>query len=116
MVLEAITQQKHPGWASVASVCKEWQLSIEKQNFRRLKLQASCLDDSSVSFSRARGRGSFSTFGLMPSYRNTHVTFAKGASLIHGRNVAVPLSAKEYGSCSVSSATGSRGQNSKEEN
>ncbi|KAK3325387.1 hypothetical protein B0H66DRAFT_529430 [Apodospora peruviana] len=45
MVLEAITQQKHPGWASVAPVCKEWQLSIEKQNFRRLKIQASCLDD-----------------------------------------------------------------------
>jgi hypothetical protein len=45
MILEAITQQKHPGWASSASVCREWQLVIEKRNFYQLKLQASCLDD-----------------------------------------------------------------------
>jgi hypothetical protein len=45
MILEAITQQKHPGWASLASVCREWQLVIEKRNFHQLKLQASCLDD-----------------------------------------------------------------------
>jgi hypothetical protein len=45
MILEAITQQKHPGWASSASVCKEWQLFIEKRYFRQLKLQVSCLDD-----------------------------------------------------------------------
>ena len=25
LILEAITQQKHPGWASSAAVCKEWQ-------------------------------------------------------------------------------------------
>ena len=45
MILEAITQQKQPGWASSPSVCKEWQLFIEKQNFHQLKLQVSCLDD-----------------------------------------------------------------------
>ncbi|KZL77592.1 hypothetical protein CT0861_12084 [Colletotrichum tofieldiae] len=45
MILEAIAQQKHPGWASSASVCKEWQLFIEKRNFNQLKLQVSCLDD-----------------------------------------------------------------------
>ncbi|KAM5348805.1 hypothetical protein ACJ41O_008628 [Fusarium nematophilum] len=45
MILEAITQQMHPGWASLASVCKEWQLVIEKRNFHRLKLRLSCLDD-----------------------------------------------------------------------
>ena len=45
MILDAITQQKHPGWASSASVCKEWQLAIEKRNFHRLTLQVSCLGD-----------------------------------------------------------------------
>ncbi len=45
MILEAITQQKHPGWASFASVCREWQLFIEKRNFHQLKLQVPCLDD-----------------------------------------------------------------------
>ncbi|KAK4150191.1 hypothetical protein C8A00DRAFT_46347 [Chaetomidium leptoderma] len=44
MILEAITQQKHPGWASSASVCKEWQFFIEKRNFHQLRLQVSCLD------------------------------------------------------------------------
>ena len=45
MILEAITHQKYRGWASLASVCKEWQLFIEKRNFHRLKLQVSCLDE-----------------------------------------------------------------------
>lgn len=45
MILDAITQQKNPGWASSASVCKEWQLAIEKRNFHRLTLQVSCLGD-----------------------------------------------------------------------
>jgi hypothetical protein len=45
MILEAIAQQRHPGWFSSAAVCKEWQLVIEKRNFQRLKLQVSCLDD-----------------------------------------------------------------------
>ncbi len=45
MILEIITYQKYPGWASLASVCKEWQLFIEKRNFHRLKLQVRCLDD-----------------------------------------------------------------------
>lgn len=45
MILEAITHQKHRGWASLASVCKEWQLFIEKRNLYRLRLQVSCLDE-----------------------------------------------------------------------
>lgn len=45
MVLEAITQQRFSGWASLASVCKEWQVVIEKRNFYHLKLNLSCLDD-----------------------------------------------------------------------
>lgn len=45
MILEAMIQRKHPGWASFASVCREWQLFIEKRNFGQLKLQVSCLDD-----------------------------------------------------------------------
>jgi len=52
-ILETFMQQKTPGWSSIASVCKEWQFFIEKQNFRRLKLipsletaqtEPSCLD------------------------------------------------------------------------
>ncbi|KAK4034087.1 hypothetical protein C8A01DRAFT_19055 [Parachaetomium inaequale] len=45
MILEAIAQQKHPGWASSAAVCREWQLCIEKRNFHQLRLRVSCLDD-----------------------------------------------------------------------
>jgi hypothetical protein len=45
MILEAIAQQKHPGWASLAAVCREWQLVIEKRNFHQLTLGLSCLDD-----------------------------------------------------------------------
>lgn len=43
MILEEITHQKNPGWASCASVCKEWQFFIEKRNFHQLKLQQTCL-------------------------------------------------------------------------
>lgn len=45
MVLDAITQQRHPGWASSAAVCKEWQSLIERKNFRQLKLHIPCLED-----------------------------------------------------------------------
>lgn len=44
MILEEITLQKHPGWASCAAVCKEWRAVIERKNFHRLTLQASCLE------------------------------------------------------------------------
>lgn len=44
MILETAIQQTPPDWSSIASVCKEWQFFIEKKNFRRLKLQPSCLD------------------------------------------------------------------------
>lgn len=57
MILEASTDQKHPGWASVASVCKEWQQYVEKRNFRRLKLQVSCLDDFERVVRRGERRG-----------------------------------------------------------
>ncbi|KAL6807373.1 hypothetical protein GGI42DRAFT_351980 [Trichoderma sp. SZMC 28013] len=45
MILKIVADQKHPGWASLASVCKEWQDVLEKINFRKLSLQVSCLDD-----------------------------------------------------------------------
>ncbi|KAK3373636.1 hypothetical protein B0T24DRAFT_657456 [Lasiosphaeria ovina] len=56
MILEAVIQQKHPGWASFASVCKEWQFFIEKQNFCRLKLQLPYLDEFESVFRRSTGR------------------------------------------------------------
>ncbi|KAI1505026.1 hypothetical protein F5X99DRAFT_431132 [Biscogniauxia marginata] len=45
MVLETIAYQKYPGWASLASVCREWQHVLEKVNFYKIKLRPSCLDD-----------------------------------------------------------------------
>ncbi|KAI1110266.1 hypothetical protein F5Y14DRAFT_444123 [Nemania sp. NC0429] len=44
MVLEAIASQKNPGWASLASVCREWQHVLERANFHKIKLGISCLD------------------------------------------------------------------------
>lgn len=45
MILEEISRQKHRGWTSCAAVCKEWQIFVERKNFHRLTLQASCLED-----------------------------------------------------------------------
>ncbi len=45
LILEAVIQQKHPGWSSSAAVCKEWQFVIERENFQQLKLHVLCLDD-----------------------------------------------------------------------
>lgn len=45
MILEAVRHQINPGWASLASVCKEWQIFIEAKNFHTLQLKVSCLDD-----------------------------------------------------------------------
>ncbi|KAL7815586.1 hypothetical protein V8C26DRAFT_435735 [Trichoderma gracile] len=47
MILEAIARQRHPGWASLASVCREWRSVLEHANFSKLKLRVSCLDDFS---------------------------------------------------------------------
>ena len=45
MILLTIANQKYPGWASHASVCKEWQYVLEKANFYRMKLSVPCLDE-----------------------------------------------------------------------
>ncbi|KAI0008408.1 hypothetical protein F4779DRAFT_450871 [Xylariaceae sp. FL0662B] len=55
MILEETSRQKHLGWASCAAVCKEWQASIERKSFRRLKLQASCLEKLKCMAIRQRG-------------------------------------------------------------
>ncbi|KAH7151879.1 hypothetical protein B0J13DRAFT_582833 [Dactylonectria estremocensis] len=54
MTLETITSQMLPGWASFASVCKEWQLVNERSNFRRLWLELSSLNDFSLHVIRQR--------------------------------------------------------------
>ncbi|KAK6077801.1 hypothetical protein SCUP234_06559 [Seiridium cupressi] len=41
----AVIINEHRGLGSYASVCKDWQLFVEKRNFRRLKLRTSCLED-----------------------------------------------------------------------
>jgi len=45
MILEEISRQKYCGWAFCAAVCKEWRAVIERKNFHRLTLQASCLEE-----------------------------------------------------------------------
>lgn len=45
MILSIIAHQKYPGWASLASVCKEWQYVLEKINFYKIRLRVPCLDD-----------------------------------------------------------------------
>lgn len=52
-VLDLLAQENH-GLASYASVCTEWADVIEKKNFHRLKLRASCLDDLEHMVSRHR--------------------------------------------------------------
>lgn len=44
-ILEEISPHKHRGWHPLAAVCKEWQIFVERKNFRRLKLQASYLEE-----------------------------------------------------------------------
>ncbi|KAJ8128775.1 hypothetical protein O1611_g4855 [Lasiodiplodia mahajangana] len=45
LILEEISRRKHRGWALCATVCKAWQVIIERKNFYQLTLQASCLDE-----------------------------------------------------------------------
>ena len=45
MIVNTIADQKNLGWASFASVSREWHTVIGKRNTHRLKLQAFCLDD-----------------------------------------------------------------------
>lgn len=45
MILETIAYQKYTGWASLASVCREWQHVLEKVNFYKINLRVPCLDE-----------------------------------------------------------------------
>lgn len=40
MILSIVAARKSPGWAALASVCKDWQQVIEKVNFEKIKLGA----------------------------------------------------------------------------
>lgn len=53
MILEVLARQTS-GWGACASVCREWQATLEKESFRRLKLQTSCLDDMGTMVRRRR--------------------------------------------------------------
>ncbi|KAL6901237.1 hypothetical protein GGI43DRAFT_433939 [Trichoderma evansii] len=44
-ILELVAHQKHPGWASLASVCRQWQDILEKANYRKLKIRSSRLGE-----------------------------------------------------------------------
>lgn len=44
-ILGHITHEKPHGWVSLASVCKEWQTVVEKENYRKLKLRSSRLGE-----------------------------------------------------------------------
>ncbi|KAH8682145.1 hypothetical protein BX600DRAFT_430033 [Xylariales sp. PMI_506] len=45
MILSTIAQQKYSGWASLASVGREWQQILEKVNFYKIRLGVACLDE-----------------------------------------------------------------------
>ncbi|KFZ19476.1 hypothetical protein V502_03631 [Pseudogymnoascus sp. VKM F-4520 (FW-2644)] len=81
MILEEITHQKNPGWASCASVCKEWQFFIEKRNFHRLKLQQTCLSKFKRTIIRQRYLVHHIQIDIkLPKY--TCKTCARGESLV----------------------------------
>lgn len=54
LILAAIAQQKNPGWASLASVSREWQQVLEIPNFHKLHLGARCLYDIEEAISSER--------------------------------------------------------------
>ncbi|KAH8598429.1 hypothetical protein B0O99DRAFT_538530 [Bisporella sp. PMI_857] len=54
MIVEEISRQKYPGWAFCAAVCKEWRAVVERKNFHRLILQASCLEELENMVTRQR--------------------------------------------------------------
>ncbi|KAL7934472.1 hypothetical protein V8C35DRAFT_326894 [Trichoderma chlorosporum] len=45
MILEEAAHRKAPNWSLSASVCKEWRDFIEVENYKKLNLEVSCLDD-----------------------------------------------------------------------
>lgn len=45
MILTAVADRKHPGWASLASVCREWQHILEKVNFYKVRVRVTCPAD-----------------------------------------------------------------------
>lgn len=38
-ILGLVVEQRHPGWATCAAVCKEWQIEIERAKFRHLRFR-----------------------------------------------------------------------------
>jgi hypothetical protein len=38
-ILELVVEQRHLGWAACAAVCREWQIEIERVNFRHLRFR-----------------------------------------------------------------------------
>lgn len=48
-------RERHPGWASLASVCEEWQAYIAPRNLHTLKLGVPCLDSFEHMVVRQRG-------------------------------------------------------------
>ncbi|PKK40878.1 hypothetical protein CI102_15367 [Trichoderma harzianum] len=48
MIMEKVAHQKFPGWESCATINREWQDVIEKENYKKLKLEVSDLDELNV--------------------------------------------------------------------
>ncbi|OPB41505.1 hypothetical protein A0O28_0082250 [Trichoderma guizhouense] len=48
MIMGKVAHQKFPGWESCATINREWQDVIEKENYKKLKLDVSDLDDLDV--------------------------------------------------------------------
>ncbi|OBT65406.1 hypothetical protein VE03_06105 [Pseudogymnoascus sp. 23342-1-I1] len=69
MILELVIGEKKTGWTSYAAVCKEWQFHIEKENFHRLKLRDSSLDELKTMVVRQRAHVNHIQFIIqLPEY------------------------------------------------
>ncbi|WDK09169.1 hypothetical protein CGRA01v4_00447 [Colletotrichum graminicola] len=55
MILELLARQTS-GWGACASVCKEWKATLEKESFRQLKLQQTCLADMETMIDARKAR------------------------------------------------------------
>ncbi|KAK4073444.1 uncharacterized protein Triagg1_5270 [Trichoderma aggressivum f. europaeum] len=46
--METVVHQQFPGWVSYATINREWQDVIEKENYQKLNLEVPCLDELNV--------------------------------------------------------------------
>lgn len=48
IIMEEVVHQEFPGWISYATINREWQDVIEKENYKKLNLEVPCLNELNV--------------------------------------------------------------------